>query len=258
MSLVQPKRIISLSSDFGTKDYRVASMKASICRNNHRIEFIDVSHEIEPFDLVEAAFLVSNAIIHFPPGSIHIVWVFNTSIDEGIILAPFKDQFLIMPNNGLLSLILNEEPAEKIYRVSDDALEYKDRIAFAIHRILEEENIDNMFEEIMNPIRKISVKPVYQKERIQARVLYIDRYGNLIFNIHKEPFLEICQGRIFSFNTQIQQVISNFIMEDTLRENGSFYVGFTDSGFLKLALCGANAAETLDIHKGDTLQIRFE
>ncbi|MEO6189917.1 MAG: SAM-dependent chlorinase/fluorinase [Saprospiraceae bacterium] len=258
MSLVQSKKIVSLCTDFGIRDHRLALLKSAIYKSNNQVTLLDISHDVSPFDLIEAAFHLSNVLVNFPLSNIHIVWVFNVCEDEGIILALFKEQYIILPNNGLLGLLLNEEQAEKVYRISDDAYEYKERIAAAIHHILNEENLNEIFEEIQDPIRKISVKPVYQKDRIQARVIYIDRFGNIVFNILKKPFEETCLNRRFSFTTQTQKVISNFILEDFSLENGSFYISFTEAGYLVLALCGSNAARILDIEKEDTLQIEFQ
>ncbi|MEP7195036.1 MAG: SAM-dependent chlorinase/fluorinase [Saprospiraceae bacterium] len=258
MSLVHSNKIISLCTDFGTKDHRLASLKKEIYRYNNNIILLDISHDINPFDLVETAFHLSNVLNNFPLNQIHVAWVFNACEDEGILLALFKEQFIIMPNNGLLGLILNNESPEKVYRISDDAFEYKERIGSTIQHILNNENLDEMYEELNDPIRKISVQPVYQKDRIQARVIYIDRFGNLVFNINKAAFENVCHGRKFSFTTQTQQVISNFSLNEFAMENGSFNIYFTESDHMILALGGSNAAKTLDIKNDDTLQIIFE
>lgn len=252
------KKLVSLCTDFGHQDYRLALLKVEILKYNNLINLIDITHEIPTFDLVDAAFHISNAIVSFPPQQIHVIWVLNASDDQGILLAIINDQYLIMPNNGLLGLISTEESIEKVYRISDDAIDYKERIAKTIQHIIHEDNLDNIFSELIDPIKKINVQPVYQKDRIQARVLNVDRYGNLILNILLNPFKEACQGRQFSFSTQNHQVISNFLLDEVNLENGSFYVYFTEAGYMVLALCGSQATRILDIQKGDSLFIVFE
>ncbi|NOT37570.1 MAG: hypothetical protein HOP11_09370 [Saprospiraceae bacterium] len=255
---MQQKTIVSLCTDFGLDDYRVALMKSELLKHSPQIQLLDITHNVQAFDLVEAAFHVSNTLHNFQAKQIHITWVLNASEDQGILLALYNEQYLILPNNGLLELITFSEPAEIIYRISDDAIEYKERISKAVYNICNGENLGEIYTLLEDPVKKISVQPVYQKERIQARILNLDRYGNLIFNIRREPFVNISQGRKFSFSTQNQQVISNFILDQLEIENGSFYVYFTEAGFLVLALCGANAGKVLDLKKDDTLQIVFE
>ncbi|MCC6816830.1 MAG: SAM-dependent chlorinase/fluorinase [Saprospiraceae bacterium] len=251
-------KLISLCTDFGNRDYRLAMLKTEILKSNNSIHLIDITHELDPFDLVEAAFQIRNVLTNFPADQIHVVWVQNASEDKGIILAVFKDQYLILPNNGLLSIITNSEQPEQLYRISDDSLEYKERIAKTIQQIIQGEDLSQTFSELEDPVRKISVQPIYQKERIQARVLYIDRYGNLVFNIMLEPFKNTCQERRFSFSTQNQQVISNFYLDEINLENGSFFVYFTKAGNMVLGLCGDHAARVMDVRKDDSLFIVFE
>ncbi len=256
--MISSKKLVSLCTDFGLQDYKLALLKLEILKYNSSINLIDITHEIPSFDLVEAAFHISNTIVSFPPQQIHVIWVLNASDDQGIILAVINDQYLIMPNNGILGLISTEDVIEKVYRISDDAIDYKERIAKTIQHINSEDNLDNIFSELIDPIKKINVQPVYLKDRIQARVLNIDRYGNLILNILLNPFKEVCQDRKFSFSTQNQHVISNFFLDEINLENGSFYVYFTEAGYMVLALCGDKASRILDILKGDSLFIVFE
>lgn len=258
MSLVQYRRILTICSDFGSNDYRLSALKSAIYSHNNNIHILDINHEIELFNLVEASYHICNILKVSAPETIHLGWVFNCSEDEGILLAIYKDQYLILPNNGLLDLILKDDPAEKIYRISDDCVEYRDRIASALHLITSDQPLESVFSNLEDPVRKISVKPVYQKERIQARVIYIDHYGNIVFNISKSEFEKCCQDRKFSFVSQSQHVISNFTLSNQNRENGSFYVNFTPSENMTLCLCGRNASKTLDIYKEDTLQIIFQ
>ncbi|MBK7810759.1 MAG: SAM-dependent chlorinase/fluorinase [Saprospiraceae bacterium] len=250
--------LVSICSDFGDSDYRVSALKARILGANHPIEVVDISHQINPFDLVEAAFVISNAFIFFPVGSIHVVWVFNSGLDRGILLARYQNHYFILPDNGILSLITGADRPEKLYRISDDSFEFRDRISSAIRVLIGEEEAGLMYDECEDPIVKINVSPVYQKDRIQARIAYVDHYGNLVLNIRQKPFEEVAGQKIFSFQTSSQQVISDFYIGETNAENGSFYSYFNHAGYMILALCGGNAANTLDLKREDILQIVFE
>ncbi|HRG31979.1 MAG: SAM-dependent chlorinase/fluorinase [Saprospiraceae bacterium] len=258
MTYIHKPQFIALCSDFGQKDFRLAALKATILKQNSTVTFIDISHEIPPFDLVQAAFIQSNAFRSFAEGSIHVCWVFNVGEDHGILLAQWEGQFLILPDNGLLSLICDQNKPEKIFRVSDDSFKFRERISSVIKHIISDEDLSELYDTCENPVVKINVSPVYQKDRIQSRVCFIDRYGNLIFNIQKEPFEKITAGRLFSFHTKTHQIISNFELDENNVFNGSFYLYFNDAGYMVLALCGSNAAQTLDIKADETLQIVFE
>ncbi len=258
MSVKLQPVLVSICSDFGNTDFRTAALKARILANCPSASLVDVTHEIRPFDLVQAAFVGRNAFIFFPEGSIHVIWVFNAGVDRGILLALYRNHYFIIPDNGLISLITGDEKPEKVYRISDDSYEFRDRIGAAIRNILSEEDPLGVFEECENPVKRINVSPVYQKERIQARVSYVDRYGNLVLNLQKEPFAKVAGDRTFSFQTASHQEISNFYLGETNAENGSFYCYFNHAGFMTLALCGASAAATLDLKNEDFLLILFK
>ncbi|MBK9270620.1 MAG: SAM-dependent chlorinase/fluorinase [Saprospiraceae bacterium] len=258
MTIHTKPTVVSICSDFGTNDYRASALKARILSNNHSIELVDISHQISPFDLVEAAFVCTNAFLFFPAGSIHVVWVFNAGFDRGILLAQFQNHYFIVPDNGLLGLLVGLDQPEKIYRISDDSYEFRDRIASAIKVIIESQDGELMYDECENPIIRFNVSPVYQKDRIQARVASVDHYGNLILNIRQKPFEEVAMQKKFSFQTSSQQKVSDFYLGETNAENGSFYSYFNHAGYMILALCGGHAANTLDLKREDILQIVFE
>jgi S-adenosylmethionine hydrolase len=64
--------IITLLTDFGTRDHYVASMKGVILGINPQCALIDITHQVRPHDIEEGAFILANAYSHFPKGTIHV------------------------------------------------------------------------------------------------------------------------------------------------------------------------------------------
>src|SRR5580693_9528290 len=100
---------ITLTTDFGTTDHFVGTMKGVILGIAPRVRMVDITHEIPAFDVNEAAFTIAQAWRYFPKGSIHVVVV-----DPGVgsarrpILCEAEGQFFIAPDNGVLSMIYDE------------------------------------------------------------------------------------------------------------------------------------------------------
>ena len=67
--------IITLTTDFGTKDHSVAAVKGAIYSELKNITIVDISHEIAPFNIVEAGYIINNSYQSFPEGSIHIIGI---------------------------------------------------------------------------------------------------------------------------------------------------------------------------------------
>ena len=67
--------IITLTTDMGVRDFYVGAMKGAILSNFPEVNIVDASHQIQPFYLTEAAFVVKNAYKEFPKGTVHLISV---------------------------------------------------------------------------------------------------------------------------------------------------------------------------------------
>ena len=101
--------LITFISDFGQSDHYVASVKGSILKLNSNIKIVDISHEIKKYDISHAAYVFKNVYKEFPKGTIHVISVNNTDINNGIILFQLDNQFIITFDSGIISLIDSRE-----------------------------------------------------------------------------------------------------------------------------------------------------
>src|SRR5580704_6479012 len=105
--------LITLTTDFGTADHFVGTMKGVILGIAPRARIVDITHEIAPYELNEAAFVIAQAWSYFPKGTVHVV-----VIDPGVgsarrpILAEARGQYFIAPDNGALSMIYAAAPTK--------------------------------------------------------------------------------------------------------------------------------------------------
>ena len=106
--------IITLTSDYGTKDFFVSAVKGAILSEQTNTQIIDISHEITPFNLPECAYIVKNAYKNFPKGTIHIIALDTEKQKNKKHIASYIDEhYFITSDSGLLSLIFpNIQPAE--------------------------------------------------------------------------------------------------------------------------------------------------
>src|SRR5580698_6840883 len=117
-----PTSSITLTTDFGTADHFAGVMKGVIASIAPKARVIDITHEISPYEILEGAFVISEAWRYFPKGTIHVVVV-----DPGVgsarraILCEAEGQFFIAPDNGVLSMIYDSSP-HKVRAISNDRL----------------------------------------------------------------------------------------------------------------------------------------
>lgn len=113
--------IITLTSDFGLKDYAVGALKGYIFKLIPNANIVDISHYIEPFNVLQTAYVLRNAYKYFPENTIHIIAVDNELHSEkNLLVMKYQSQYFICADNGFFSLFCEENFSKKIYKIPLD------------------------------------------------------------------------------------------------------------------------------------------
>ncbi|KFF12294.1 SAM-dependent chlorinase/fluorinase [Chryseobacterium soli] len=272
--------IITLTSDFGNLDYRVAAVKGKILSLNPEVDIVDITHDIQAFNLIQTSYIVRNAYKYFPKGAIHILSVdsfFHKSRKN--ILYKSDGSYFLAADNGLLSLIFFDIKPEAIYEITlnsrfDDVVDFTSTDVFvpaAVH--LANGGLPEVIGRKIDSVKQLLFpKPVYnENERmIIGEVTYIDNFGNIISNINKEFFESAGKGyenftikfrnlslsRIFSSHTE---VVSDW--ERETEYHGQSAAIFNDSQLLELTIYKGskkNGAKSLfGLNVGENIYIEF-
>jgi S-adenosylmethionine hydrolase len=115
--------IISLSSDLGNNNFALAEFKANIAQRFSQHQVIDLFHHQEVYDIESIAYQLLGALNTFPEGSIHVVYNKYAVQNSDILITKLKNQFIIAPNNGILSLIHFLDFQSKVYRIDGQQVE---------------------------------------------------------------------------------------------------------------------------------------
>ena len=190
--------IITLTTDFGTTDGKVACIKGYILSMQPDVSIVDISHDIEPYNLTQTGYIVKNAYSHFPKGSIHIISVdsFHHK-DRKFLVCKADGHYFIMADNGLPSLIFYDIKPESIYEITlnnrfDDVVNFTSTDIFvpvAVH--LYKGGIPEIIGREIQQIKEITYPKPYFNENekiLIGEVVYIDHFGNAVSNISKEIF----------------------------------------------------------------------
>jgi len=272
--------IITLTSDFGNLDYRVAAVKGKILSLNPEVNIIDITHDIQAFNLIQTSYIVRNAYKYFPKGSIHILSVdsFYHKSRKNIIYKADGSYFLAA-DNGLLSLIFFDIKPEAIYELTlnnrfDDVIDFTSTDIFvpaAVH--LANGGLPEVIGRKIHSAKQLMFpRAVYNESEgmIIGEVTYIDNFGNIISNINKDFFENISKGyssftikfrnlslsRIFSSHTE---VVSDWERETEF--HGQSAAIFNDSQLLELTIYKGskkNGAKSLfGLNVGENIYIEF-
>ena len=273
--------LITLTTDFGTKDHFVGAVKGAIYSELNDARIVDISHQISPFNITQTAYILKNAYKNFPKGSIHIVGVDSELSVENKHIALFLDEhFFICPDNGIISLIASEIKPEKMVEItihnaivsSFNVLDIFVKVACHIARGGTLEVIGKRISDFKQ------LKEVYpfineEKNQIIGSVIYIDNYGNVISNITKKLFQQIGKGRLFEVEARSYKFDKIFkkynegIDYETPIENrqddGKKLAIFNSANYLEIAIYKSNlktvggASTLLGLKYRDTITVRF-
>jgi len=246
--------IITLTTDFGLKDYFAGAVKGSIYSELNQASIVDISHLVSPYDVAEGAYIIRNAYRSFPKGSIHIIGIDSELTPEKKHLTVFLDgHYFICADNGIISLIAHEIRPEKIVEITiHDRVESHFTVLGAFVKVACHLARGGSMDVIGKTIDKIKINkhiaPSVSEKNvlISGHVLYIDNYGNVVTNITKKLFKKVCKNRSFVISarstrfTQIHNQYSdvvNFSVSPEKRDtDGNKLALWNASGYLELAI----------------------
>jgi len=258
--------VITLTTDFGTRDHYVAAMKGVLASLCPQARVIDVTHELPPFGILAGAYSIHQAAPFFPAGTIHIVVV-----DPGVgtsrraLLVDTGHHFFLAPDNGVLSFILRHNPDAHVWELTNRRL-WLDAVSPTFHG-------RDVFAPVAaalaaskvkpkdtgwrcgDPVILDSLEPAEIKRGVwRGTVLSVDRFGNVITNFASEDSdatlergfrLEIGRHRVTAFHQTFGEAPS-----------GEMFSYRGSSGYLEIAMNQRSAAERLGITPGAALTLR--
>ena len=263
--------IITLLTDYGTRDHFVGSMKGVIHSVNPQASIIDISHEVAPQDIVEAAFLIRSCYSYFPTSTIHIV-VVDPSVGSSRkpIVVSTENHFFVAPDNGILSLIYEVEPPTQVveitaehYMLPEVSKTFHGRDIFAPVAAWLSKGVDilNFGEPLENYVRlNLPKSKITAEGQLKGMILHVDRFGNLISNISNSDYQaarEKFPGDKFlvSIGNREIQGLKQFYSET---QKGDVLALFGSTNYLEIAQNLGSAARTLGLNRGAEIAISLK
>lgn len=250
--------IITLTSDFGLKDHFTGATKGAIYSELPDVNIVDISHNVSPFSIPEAAYIIQNAYSSFPEGTIHIIGIDSEINPENKHIAVKLDgHYFICANNGIMSMICSEIVPEKIVEInihdkiqtSFPVLDVFVKVACHIARGGTLDVIGKTIHGI-KPIKNIEPFVNDDKTQIVGSIIYIDNYGNVVTNIKRSFFETVQKGRDYEIsarNYKFKKIhlkysdIVNFdIPAEKRQDEGRKLVVFNSGGFLEISVFKSN------------------
>lgn len=257
--------VITLLTDFGLQDVYVGVMKGAIATINPSLRVIDLTHQIPPQNILAGRFCLMNAYSYFPQGTVHLAVV-----DPGVgsqrqgIAIQFREGYLVGPDNGLFSGILDLSPAlaavrltySQYWRTCDPSSTFHGRDIFApVAAHLANGVSLHDLGELINPAHLIRLSPPsFEKTptTITGYIQYIDGFGNLITNI---PSAAIA---LFNWQLIIKDIVIPLKKTYSDVAAGEAVALLGSQGWLEIAVRDGNAQTQLQLDWGEPVQLLYE
>jgi S-adenosylmethionine hydrolase len=263
-----PPRIITLTTDFGTRESFVGQMRGAALAVCPEALLVDLTHEVPPHDVAAGAFLLATAYSTFPRGTIHVAVV-----DPGVgtrrrAIGVRTDRFYFLaPDNGLLSRVLDEEPLESAhvleaehYRRETVSATFEGRDVFApaaawLARGVDLANFGPRAGEIVRlPSTASRIEP---GRPAKVRVLMVDRFGNATLDLSRRtlaPILEALGEKARMRVATPGGLVSEFRRTYADEEGSAPILLFNSADHLEVAIRSGSAAEKLGLSPGTEVE----
>lgn len=259
--------VITLLTDFGDRDYFVASMKGVILGINPQARIVDLSHHVTPHQVEEAAYLLNASYRYFPDGTVHVAVV-----DPGVgsarrpLLVATSRHFFVAPDNGLLSYIYREETGIEVrqienrqYRLDSVGATFdgRDLFAPAAAWLTKGQQTGSYGKLIQDYVKLPLAEPAWDGSVLKGTIVYVDRFGNLISNL--TPFhIKDVQGRTRQSDISVRIggiTITGLVRNYSQGDPAVPRALINSNGQVEVFLKEASAAERLRLAQGARIDL---
>jgi S-adenosylmethionine hydrolase len=249
MAAAKPNWICGLITDFGNKDYFTGTMKGVMKKINPRIEVIDIANDIPSYNIMAASFVIDKTFRFFPGFTIFLVVVDpGVGTTRRILLARQGSRYFIAPDNGVLTpILLLEDTAVSVidkakYFLINGHSTFEARDKMAPVAAFLSAGIDP--KELSSPtsdfITSREYYPTKTEHTIAARVVYIDKFGNIMTNVSRD----------FLFAALKESGLEGFKAELEGKEISGFYITYAEAGTGPFMLIGSHENLEIAINQG--------
>jgi S-adenosylmethionine hydrolase len=256
-------KIITLTTDFGTKDGYAGAVKGVILSLNPEVQIVEISPEVPAADILAGAFCLYNACQFYPENTIHLAVV-----DPGVggfrkpVLIKTERHIYLGPDNGIFDLMVRTERVKKIIHLTNSnyflrelSATFHGRDVFApVAAYLSLGVKPDEFGVQIKKINKLSF-PLLTKsaKKIVGEIIHIDNFGNLVSNVTRSELKQAKESKIKIKNRVIPKISTTF--SDV--KSGEIVAYLGSSNFLEVGVNLGNAARTLRAKVGDKIEIQL-
>ncbi len=260
--------IITLLTDFGMKSGYVSQMKGVIVSISPTSNIIDLTHEVTPQNIKEAAFILRSVISYFPIGSIHVAVVDpGVGTDRRGIVVITKKHVFVGPDNGVLMPAAHmlgdfivysiENPKYMLENISN-TFHGRDVFAPVAAHISKGIPFESIGPRIYDYMDSQIPNAVFSEDSVYSTVLHVDRFGNIITNIDGKSFQNVVRyGDEILISIRGEEYKLRFMNTYASVDKDELLAVIGSSNFVEISMNHGNAAEKLNVKPDDHIEFHL-
>jgi S-adenosylmethionine hydrolase len=256
--------ILTLTTDFGADGPYVAAMKGVVLSRVPEAKLVDVSHGIGPQNILEGAFVLACVIDTFPAGTVHLAVVDpGVGTPRRLIAARMADQWFVLPDNGLLTYVARDHPAEEVFELENPSVSRtpvsntfhgRDLLAPAAAHLLLGLPPRELGPQRHGIVRLSAADPRKDDREVVGEIIFRDAFGNLISNI---PSTLLGDTPPDAWEVELAgHRIDGLTRTYGMQPPGTLVSLVGSSGWLEVSLVNGDAGRYLDCGPGATVWFR--
>jgi S-adenosylmethionine hydrolase len=258
--------LLTLTTDWGHKDAYVASFKGEILKHQAETVFVDISHSFDNYDMMSAAFVIGSSFRHFPEGTLHFIGIDcgggpHSNSETDYLIVHFQGHWFIGADSGIFSMIFQEKESSCWKLPIDKNASLKHvlpLVTSSIGKLLRGADPNELGIPHSKLISSHFSRPTADPSGIRCTVIYIDSFGNAVFNLNRDLFERERKGRPFTIlvrraTYQITKICTHYNQV----EEGDILAIFNQNDLLEIALYKDDAAQLVGFKLFDSILIEF-
>lgn len=260
---------IVLFTDFGDKDAYVPQVKGAIKSINPKIEILDLAHNNNAYDIETASYLLDKSARFFPAGTIFVA-VVDPGVGSGrksVLVVTKADKIYVGPDNGLFTRIVQREGIKEAREITESKFFLNTSPSSTFHGrdifapIAAHLSLDVKPEDVGHILPKLQVFPIdtptVMGSHITGKIVYIDRFGNVITNINSQHISELKPGQLIRVTHKGETHSMPFLKTYADAPDGRLMALLNSDDELEFAIQQKNASNSMNAKIGETIVIKF-
>lgn len=259
--------IVTLTTSWGTGGFFAGMVKGALYSLIEDVEVVDITHDLDPYYLITSIFVVRNACLGFPPGTVHIIDAGSQySAEHPFVCVKARGQYYLCVDNGLPAQVFGSD-VEDVSALPTQPGGIYNFAAYNLftgvaQRIIAGASMRDLGPQHTALCHKSQETYIQQGDYYRIYIHYIDHYGNAYLGMSYEEFNALRQGRPFVLqvrDNEITELSASYYQQAVAgRRTQRLRLTVSATGMLEIAISESSMAQYIGLRVNEQVLLKFK